>query len=97
MQFNTTDMYPTSNTDHLNVTEEFFSTTASEIDIPLLAQSHYYFKADLLVNNYCGLLLVGIGFIGNTLSFLVMIQVSTLKPSSLLQSIVFFYNSRLIK
>ena len=95
MQFNTTDMYPTSNTDHLNVTEEFFSTTASEIDIPLLA--HYYFKAGLLVNNCCGLLLVGIGFIGNTLSFLVMIQVSTLKPSSLLQSIVFFYNSRLIK
>ena len=95
MQFYTTDMHPTSNTDHLNTTEEFFSTIASEIDIPLLAQSHYYFKAGLLVNNYCGLLLVGIGFIGNTLSFLVMMQVSILKPSSFLQPIV-FYNSRLI-
>ena len=69
-QFNTTTMHPT---DH-----DGFNNTATEIDIPLLAQSHYYFKAGLAVNNYYGLSLVGIGFIGNTLSLLVMLQVSDL-------------------
>ena len=39
----------------LNATEEFLPTNATEIDIPLLAQSHYYFKAGLIVNNYYGL------------------------------------------
>ena len=62
--------------DQLNTTEEFLPTNATEIDISLLAQSHYYFKAGLAVNNYYGLSLVGIGFIGNTISLLVMLQVS---------------------
>ena len=54
------------------------NTTATERDVPLLAQSHFYFKAGLAVNNYYGLSLVGIGFIGNTISLLVMLQVSEL-------------------
>ena len=62
--------------DQLNTTEELLPTNATEIDIPLLAQSHFYFKAGLAVNNYYGLSLVGIGFIGNTISLLVMLQVS---------------------
>ena len=62
--------------DQLNTTEEVPPTNATEIGIPLLAQSHYYFKAGLAVNNYYGLSLVGIGLIGNTISLLVMLQVS---------------------
>ena len=63
-----TTMHPT---DHGGL-----NTTSTEIDIPLLAQSHFFFKAGLAVNNYYGLSLVGIGFIGNTISLLVMLQVS---------------------
>ena len=70
MHFNSTTMHPT---DHAGL-----NNTAAEIDIPRLAQSHYYFKAGLAVNNYYGLSLVGIGFIENTLSLLVMLQVSNL-------------------
>ena len=51
------------------------ATGEAKIDIPLLAQSHFYFKASLVVNNYFGLFLVVIGLIGNTLSLLVMLQV----------------------
>ena len=69
------EMRPTD-VDPLNTTEELSPTNATEIDIPLLAQSHYYFKAGLTVNNYYGLSLVGIGLIGNTISLLVMLQVS---------------------
>ena len=59
-----------------NSSQGSFSTDTTEIDIPLLAQNHYYFKASLIVNNYYGLVLVGIGLIGNTISLLVMLQVS---------------------
>ena len=75
MHFNTTTIHPT---DHAGL-----NNTAAEIDVPRLAQSHYYFKAGLAVNNYYGLSLVGIGFIGNTLSLLVMLQVSELFRISL--------------
>ena len=50
--------------------------TEAETDITLLARSHYYFKASMVVNNYYGPFLVICGLAGNTLSFLVMIQVS---------------------
>ena len=65
-------------TEKTNTTTDPETTGEAEIDIPLLAQSHFYFQAGLVVNNYYGLCLVVIGLIGNTLSLLVMLQVGAL-------------------
>ena len=51
------------------------SAGTSEEDVTILAQSLFYYKASMIVNNYYGLSLVGVGLIGNTLSLLVMLQV----------------------
>ena len=54
---------------------DFYFENSTALDVPFLAKSHYYYKAAITVNNYYGLLLVGIGFIGNTISLLIMLQV----------------------
>ena len=60
------------------VTEVPNTTYTTGIDIPTLARSHYFFKVSMAVNNYYGLLIIMCGVIGNTLSFLIMVQVSSL-------------------
>ena len=66
----------TASVDYITETTIEANTTGeAEVDIPLLAPRHFYFKAGLVVNNYYGLSLVVIGLIGNTLSLLVMLQV----------------------
>ena len=59
-----------------DVTDTPIAAYTAEIDIPTLARSHYFFKASMAVNNYYGLFIIMCGFIGNTLSFLIMVQVS---------------------
>ena len=57
----------TENSTHIN---------ESDTNIPLLAQSHVFFKASQAVNNYYAPCIIALGLVGNTLSFLVMLQVS---------------------
>ena len=59
--------------DESNTSDWTFTTLEN---IPVLAQRHFFFKYALIVNNYYGLFIVMCGLIGNTVSFLVMIQVS---------------------
>ena len=47
---------------------------AAEIDIATMARSHL-FEASMVVNNYCGILIIVCGLIGNTLSLIVVLQV----------------------
>ena len=63
----TTDVYTQNTTYGINTTD---------INIPLLAQSHFFFKASQAVNNYYAPCIIALGLVGNTLSFLVMLQVS---------------------
>ena len=63
----TADIYVENSTYGINTTE---------INIPLLAQSHFFFKASQAVNNYYAPCIIALGLVGNTLSFLVMMQVS---------------------
>ena len=53
-------------------------TNTAEIDIATMARSHYLFEASMVVNNYYGLLIIVCGLIGNTLSFIVMLQVCSM-------------------
>ena len=64
----------------LNVTEwetaNFTTfTTSTEVNIPEEAQKHFFFKVGQAVNNYYAAVIIGLGLVGNTLSFLVMVQV----------------------
>ena len=58
-----------------NIARSQNSTNTEEIDIAKMVRSHYLFEASMFVNNYYGLLIIMCGLIGNTLSFLVMLQV----------------------
>ena len=77
MEFFTTDAHFYKNSTNTNTsTSEGNTTVEPEINIPLLAQNHFFFKASMAVNNYYAWFIIICGFIGNTLSFLVMLQVS---------------------
>ena len=77
--FTTGQVYTVTPEDGGNTTDWTFP---SPENIPLLAQKHSFFKYALIVNNYYGLFIVMCGLIGNTLSFLVMVQVSRFFHSS---------------
>ena len=47
-----------------------------ETDIATLARSHHYFTVGMAINDYYGPLIIVCGLLGNTLSFIVMSQVS---------------------
>ena len=66
-----------------DVTDTPNTTYTTGLDIPTLARSHYFFKVSMAVNNYYGLFIIVCGVIGNTLSFLIMVQVSWLKVFTL--------------
>ena len=75
MFLNTTDISYTDNDstdrttdgDYSNITTETsVSFNITDPDIPRLALKHVYFKAALIVNNYYGMSLVGIGLIWKT-------------------------------
>ena len=65
-----------------NITRAQNATDTAEIDIATMARSHYLFEASMVVNNYYGLLIIVCGLIGNTLSFIVMLQVCSWYQSS---------------
>ena len=58
-----------------NITGAQNATDTAEIDIATMARSHYLFEVSMAVNNYYRLLIIVCGLIGNTLSFIVMLQV----------------------
>ena len=57
-----------------NVTESWMEVET--LDVPTLAKNYSYFKASLAVNMYYSPILIVCGLFGNTLSVLVMLQVS---------------------
>ena len=53
-----------------------YGINTTEINIPLLAQQHFFFKASQAVNNYYASFIIALGLVGNTISFFVMVQAS---------------------
>ena len=62
-----------------------------EIDIATLARNHHYFKVSMAINDYYGPLITVCGLLGNTLSFIVMSQVSLQLQSSNFFKVVLFF------